>query len=119
MSLEDLCSMFLEAKEAEQLAKENRLDIERQIIEMAKPKLEGTSTKVAGNFKLTTTGKLNRSLDYESYLALALPENLQFVDLKPAINLKRLRAIEMVDPSIVAMCVTTKPAKPSISVEVV
>ncbi len=48
---------------------------------------------------------------------LQLPENMSFVDLKPTINLKNLRMLERIDPDVVAQCVTTKPAKPSIKIE--
>ena len=116
--MEELCRQFLVAKQKEAEAKQVRLSLEKQILERAdETPLEGTKTLVPGGaFKLTITSKLNRKLDLESYENLLLPDNLRFVDYKPTINLKRLRAIEMVDPDLVHSCVTTKPAKPAIKV---
>ena len=42
---------------------------------------------------------------------------MQFVTLKPSIDLFKLRAIEMIDPALVAKCVTVKPAKTAIKIE--
>ena len=119
MNLEKLCGELLEAKEAERIAKDNRLELERQILEKSSLKLEGSASQIVGPFKLTTTGKLTRTLNHEAYLSLGLPENLSFVDYKPSINLKRLRAIEMVDPALAATCITMKPGKTSVKVEVI
>lgn len=116
--MEQLCKQYLKAKAKEAEAKEARLVIEKEIIaNCADAPLEGSKSLVpGGRFKLTVTTKLNRKLDFDAYRAMDLPENIQFVDLKPAINLKKLRAVEMVDPVLVAACVTTKPAKTSIKV---
>ena len=116
--LKDLCSALTIAKAREQLAREEVLRIENEILAtVPNKKLEGTDTFAADGFKVTLTSKLTRKLDFDSYLALNLPENLSFVDLSPKINLKKLRAIEMVDPAIVARCVTVSPAKTSVKVE--
>jgi len=116
--MEKLCQEYLGAKAAEAAAKKVRLDIEKQILaNLADTPLEGSKTIVpGGRFKLTVTAKLSRTLDYDRYRALDLPENIQFVDLKPAINIKKMRAVEMVDPDLVAEVVTVKPAKTSIKI---
>jgi len=116
--MKELCMKFMEAKAREAAAKEERLRAEAELLAAIKPeKIEGTETKATDGFKISVTTKLNRSLDYDRYQALELPENLAFVDLKPSINLKNLRMIERLDPALVAQCITTKPAKPSIKVE--
>jgi len=116
--MKDLCMKFMEAKAREAAAKEERLKVEAELLAAIKPeKLEGTETRATDGFKVSVTSKLSRSLDYDAYQSLGLPENMSFVDLKPAINLKNLRMIERLDPALVAQCVTVKPAKPSIKVE--
>ena len=116
--MKDLCMKYLQAKAREKAAKEERLQIEDALLNEFKPaKDEGTETKAVNGFKVSVTSKLNRVLDYVAYRELDLPENLSFVDLKPEINLKNLRLLEKVDPSIVAACITTKPSKPTIKLE--
>jgi hypothetical protein len=116
--MKEICMKYLEAKSAEQAAKDARLAAEAELISAFGPtKDEGTETKATDGFKVAITTKLNRVLDIDAYQALELPENMAFVDFKPAINLKNLRMIERIDPSLAAQCITTKPAKPSIKVE--
>lgn len=118
IKMKELCMKYLEAKAMEARAKEERLAIEAALLAEFNPsKDEGTETKAVDGFKVSVTSKLNRVLDFEAYRALQLPENLAFVDLKPEINLKNLRILEKVDPSIVAACITTKPSKPTIKLE--
>jgi|GEM_PF-3458780 len=116
--LQDLCVDLIAAKEYAAEAKKEVLRIENLILDLAPEKLEGSQTLPTSGYKITLTHKLTRKLDYDAYRALDLPDNLQFVNLKPAIDLFRLRAIERLDPSLVAQCVTTKPAKTAVKVEV-
>jgi hypothetical protein len=116
--MKDLCMKYMEAKAAEAAAKEERLMAEAALLAAVRPsKLEGTETRATDGFKVSVTSKLSRSLDYDAYRAMDLPENIAFVDMKPTINLKNLRMIERLDPALVAQCVTVKPAKPSIKVQ--
>jgi hypothetical protein len=116
--MKELCMKFMEAKAREAAAKEERLRAEAELLAAVKPsKLEGTETRATDGFKVSVTTKLNRSLDFDAYRAMDLPENMAFVEFKPSINLKNLRMIERLDPALVAQCVTVKPAKPSIKIE--
>ncbi|MGP8337845.1 MAG: hypothetical protein ACT6FC_06395, partial [Methanosarcinaceae archaeon] len=78
-------------------------------------KLEGTTPTAWGSI----TNKLNRKLDYDNYMnnVESLPVECQFVDLKPTINLKRLRIAELVNHSFVDSCITIKPARPTINIK--
>ena len=116
--LQDLCEDLIAAKNYAAEAKTEVLRIENEILKLAPKKLEGSQTLPTPGYKLTITSKLTRTLDYDAYQALDLPENMEFVNLKPSIDLFRLRAIERLDPVMVAQCVTTKPAKTAIKVEV-
>ncbi len=120
--VEQLCRTLIRAKKAEAKAKEKRLVAEATLLAAIPStviKLEGVSTinTFTSHFKITIINKLNRELNFPTYEALNLPENLQFVSFEPKIDLKRLRAVEMVDPKLVASCITTKPAKTSVKVE--
>ena len=79
---------------------------------------EGTVSENHGGFRMSVSYKLKRKLDYENYVALDLPEEMGFVKLDPKIDLKKLRHVEYVDSALVAQCVTSTPAKPSIKIEV-
>ncbi len=116
--MEKLCMELLWAKSQEAHFRGKRLEIEQKIVDavgLTKP--EGTTSRIAGSYKVVVTTKLSRDLDYDKYEALGLPETLQFVDLKPIINMARLRHIEAVDPALVASCITTKPAKTAVKIE--
>ena len=112
-----LCNAWQEAKVAEIAAREKRVNIEAKILELVPSKLEGTETTTRDGYKVAVTTKLTRKLDIEAYQALDLPENLLFVNYKPEIDLKKLKAVEMVDPSLIALCVTSTPAKASLKIE--
>ena len=118
-NMKDLLLNFLIAKSNEDAAREGRIAAEEAIIaKMGNLKLEGTTTKEVENYKVAVTTKLTRTLDYDKYIALDLPSSLRFVDFKPTINLTAYRAALLVNPTI-ALCVTSKPAKTSVKVEVI
>jgi len=118
-NMKDLLQNFLIAKSIEDAAREGRIAAEEAIIkEMGTLKLEGTTTKEVENYKVAVTTKLTRTLDYDKYVSLALPKALQFVDFKPTINLAAYKVASLADPTI-ALCVTSKPAKTSVKVEVI
>ena len=116
--MDELIKAFKKAKAVEQAAKKIRLAAQKDLLNSVKlTKLEGTETFKTNNFELKVSSKLKRTLDFEAYKALELPRNLLFVKLKPTIDLKKLKAIEMVDPAIIEMCVTIKPATPGIQIK--
>jgi hypothetical protein len=118
--MESFITNYLRAKRFEEEAKQVRLAAEARLIAAVNnDKLEGSMTVDTPHFKVSVANKLTRTLDYEAYqsLAASLPETLQFVDMDPKINLTKLRHLEAVDPTIVARCVTVKPAKPSITIK--
>lgn len=120
MRLEELCYSLAEAKDIEDSAKKQRIELEGEIAKIVATKEEGVEKMKAGQFMVSVTSKLTRSLDYEAYRAVeeGIPEGVRCVDMKPALNLKKLRALEMIDPALPAQFITVKPAKPSVKLEV-
>lgn len=114
-----LCNEWQFYKTQEQDAKNKRVAVEDALVYHAPEIEEGTNHLDSEHYKVTVSHKLNRKLDYEAYQAIegSLPEGVRCVDLKPAINLKKLRALEMVDPNLSAQFITTSPAKPSVKIE--
>ena len=119
--LGELCVRLAAAKAKEEEAKIQRIEAEEGIAAILGIKEEGTVKRTVWGYSVTVTTKLTRTLDYEVYRAIedGIPEGVRCVDMKPSLNLKKLRALEMVDPSLPAMFITTKPAKASVKLEVV
>lgn len=115
--LSRLCKEWQAAKAEEISARDKRIKIEDRLLLLVPYKLEGTETTTQDGYKIAVTTKLSRKLDIDAYRALDLPDNLAFVTYRPELDLKRLRAVEMVDPVLVALCVTSFPAKASMKIE--
>lgn len=97
---------------------------EQALLDAVGAKEEGSTTIPVGNYKVTTTGKINRSLDAEAWdqIKTQIPEPLanRLVRYKPDINLREFRYVETNEPdwfAIIAKAVTSKPAKASVKVE--
>jgi hypothetical protein len=112
---------IIELKERESELAAVRKELEDELAANIATKEEGTDTEKTAIYKITVTSKLNRTLDYPAYLAIEndIPEGVRCVRMKPEIDLKKLRAMEMVRPGFSAQFVTSKPAKASVKVEVV
>jgi hypothetical protein len=119
-NLETLVCELEYQRAEEQKAKTERIDLETKIADIVAVKEEGVDTLNVGRFTISVTSKLSRKLNYVAYqdVEASLPEGLRCVDLKPSINMKKLRALELVDPGISAMFITTKPSKAAVKVEV-
>lgn len=119
-----LARHWQEAKEAEAAAKDRRIQVESQITELVGFAEEGTTNAEGNLFKVKTVGKLTRSLD-DKALQLdwdELPDEIKkCVKWKSALDTTKLRALEAMRDDLIpvmAQYMTTKPAKPSVSVEV-
>ena len=118
-----LARYWQEAKEAEAHAKERRLNIETQITELVGVSDEGTTNAEGHLFKVKTVGKLTRSLDDSAIQSDwdKLPDEIKkCVKWKPSLDTKNLRSLESMRGDllpVMAQYMTTKPAKPSVSVE--
>lgn len=118
-----LARFWQEAKEAEAHAKERRLNIETQITELVGFAEEGTTNAEGNLFKVKTVGKLTRSLDDSAIQSDwdTLPDEIKkCVKWKPSLDTKNLRSLEAMRDDlmpVMAQYMTTKPAKPSVSVE--
>ena len=117
---ENIISRIQHLKAQEGLLKIERQGLEAELAAMiGNDKLEGSKSVKFDGYKITVTNKLTRKLDYEAYQTIeeSLPEGVRCVDLKPTLNLKKLRALEAVDPSISAQFITTKPAKAAVTIK--
>ena len=121
MNIEMVAEKIMELKRREAIAKEERAMLEDQLAKEITDRVEGTDSMVAGSYKVTVTSKLTRTLDYPAYQAIEadIPEGVRCVRFKPELDLKKLRAIDAVRPWFSAAFITTKPARPTVKVELV
>lgn len=121
--LDLLAHEWQQMKELEAQARERRIEIEQDIINLVGVQDEGTTNRETSQFKVKTVGKLTRSLDEKAIQADwdNLPDAIKkCIKWKPSLDTKSLRALESMREDLlptVAHYTTTKPAKPSISVE--
>ena len=97
-------------------------ELDKKLIAIIGFEQEGSRTYDAGAFKVTTQGKLNRTVDEVKWAAIEqqIPEHLRPVRTKQVVDLKILRALEMAQPELyrwVCETLVTKPAKTSIKVQ--
>lgn len=125
LDLNSLSDAWLQAKADEQAANARRLDIERAITAMVPgPHEEGSYKLESDRVKVTVAYKLTRTVDSDALRAAwgNLPENVQLAfRWKADADVKKLRAMQELTPTLYARAtafVTAKPAKPSVSVEV-
>ena len=121
MNIEMVADKIMELKRREEIAKTERAMLEEQLAKEISDRVEGTVSLTAGNYKVTVTSKLTRTLDYPAYQAIEndIPEGVRCVRFKPELDLKKLRAMDAVRPGFSAAFITTKPARPSVKVELV
>lgn len=117
-----LKTALIKAKAAENAAKEHRLEIEEAILaHFPKDKQEGSVTNA--DFGISVAYKLTRTVDTDALQSAweKLSANSQKAfKWKADLDLKQYRAIQDLDPASfdqLAVFVTTKPAKPSVSIK--
>lgn len=116
------------AREVERSAQTARLDAEQKLIALASTgtelPTEGTYTERFGALKVSITNKLTRSVDQGALVKVAgqIPDAIgqRLFRWSADVNLRELRYLQANEPAIaatVSACITTKPAKPAVSVE--
>lgn len=117
-----LSRSWLEAKQNEASWREARIALEDSILEITGARPEGSETHTAGEFKVTVTGKMTRTLDADLWESIkdSIPENLRPVTYKPSLDLKGLRYLQNNEPEIYAIAakaIEMKPAKTAITIK--
>ena len=97
-------------------------DIDKKLIAIIGFEQEGSRSMDATHFKVTTQGKLTRTVDEVKWAAIEqqIPEHLRPVKTKQVVDLKILRALEMAQPELyryVCGALITKPATTSIKIQ--
>lgn len=116
--MKELIEQYLEAKTLEQKTKEARLKIETELFSafnFTNP--EGTKTEIFPPYKLSITNNLRRTIDIDKYNSYSWEAEYLFIQMRPEIDMKKLRIAEKLYPKMVANCVTVKPQKPTIKIQ--
>ena len=117
---EETIIKLLKAKDKEVEARENRISIEKELIESCNIDnaiYEGTETFKTENYKIKFVKKLSYNIDEKKLRDFPLHEIHKFIDYKPIVNLKNLRQFQTVKPDIVNSVVSTTPLKTAIKIE--
>ena len=115
-----------EAKNRMELVKQEVLNAELHIIELAGVKDEGSTSHSGKYFKIKTVGKVTRRIDFDALdlLKQKMPEAIlsKVFSYKPTIDVKALRHIELNEPEYyneISRAVIAKPAKVAVSIELI
>lgn len=118
----ELVNQLIQARKAESDANKLRVHIESELIALLGVKAEGSQTHDCGMFRLTITGKLSRTIDWDAYdqVQEKIPLNLRPVKTVRALDERGVKYLQANEPelySILAAAITVKPAKPSVEVK--
>lgn len=112
------------AKSEEAKSRESRISVENKIIDLIGAKEEGSQTTTAYNYKVTTTGKLSRRMNWQQFdqvaATITLPIELLPIKTSREIDVQKLATLEREYPEIyanIAECITVKPMKTAITVK--
>ncbi len=117
----ELSCAWLKAKAEEETAKTRRIEIEETLIVQLGVKTEGAQTHDLGEFKVTVTGVINRTLDKEVWESIKdkLPSEIRPVTYEPKLDIpgvKWLQENQPADYRILAQALTVKPGKTYIKI---
>jgi ATP phosphoribosyltransferase len=121
---ESLCAAWLEAKHAENVARNLRVKIEADLAEAFDVPAEGSKTHRLDNYKLTLTQPVYRKVDETEWLRVAsiIPENLRPVRVKLEADATGCKYLANNEPDMwraIAGAFETKPGKIGVKVEAI
>jgi len=117
----ELSRAWLDAKVAEDAAKSRRIKIEESLIARLGARSEGAKTHDLGEFKVTLTGVINRTLDKDVWEKIKdkLPPEIRPVTYEPKLDVAGVKWLQEHQPNnykILAQALTVKPGKTSVKV---
>jgi hypothetical protein len=123
--IEHLAARIAELKAEEQQANAMRIEAEKQLLaKLGELDAEGTSKFEAGQYQITVRCSVTRAVDREALerIAAQIPEAIakRLFRWKPELDTRELRYVQNNEVElygVLAQAITTKAAKPSISIE--
>ena len=121
-TISTLVAARIAAKQSEDAAVQARRDIDTQLAELLRDpaKTEGTVSQKVDGYKVVATYGMTRKADTEKLQAAwqSLPLTLQCAfRWKPEVSTSELRKLDAAQQLIVSKFIETKPASPSIKIE--
>lgn len=119
--LKQLCTDWLKAKVDEARANKSRLAIEEDIVAIVGKRAEGAQTTEQDGFKVTTTGKVTRKLDWDKWEKVKdqIPANLRPIKTKEELDEKGVKYLQDNEPEIYKLLpIEIKPAKTAVEIKV-
>jgi hypothetical protein len=118
---QDLCRDWLDSNAAEDAAKTRRIEIENALIAQLGAKSEGSKTHDLGEFKVTITGVVNRTLDKEIWETIKdkLPQEVRPVTYEPKLDITGVKWLQEHQPEdyrILAQAMIVRPGKVGVKV---
>lgn len=120
-NLPALCNELLAAKQREAKANAERLAIEDRIVALAGAKPEGSKTTKVEGFKITTTGKMSRKMDWTAWSVVRdkIPEEMRPVRNKQELDEKGVKWLQANRADLYKLLpIEVKPAKTSVEIEI-
>ena len=103
-SVDELAYDLEVAKAGLAVAKQAVEDAETALIAAVPVEEEGSITTASQHYRITTTGKLNRTLDVEKLMDVAtrVPKEIfaRVIRMKPELSLRDLRYVEQNEPDV-------------------
>lgn len=123
--LNDIATRIIGIEEQVSSLEKIKAALQAQLTALVGVKEEGSTTVRTDRFKLTTTGKLNRTVDTDALSKdwLSLPKEAQDAfSWRATVSVKSLHELEKYSPEVacdLAAYITVKPAKASLSIEAI
>ena len=123
MDLKSLSAAWIEAKDAEKLAQDERRLIEDRMLSLIglPEAFEGTESAEAGGYKIKLVGRLNHKIDSDKLQEIAAENGLtdhlsSLFRWKPEINVRSWKAADESVTNALLDAITTTPGRPSFAI---
>lgn len=120
--LDRLAERWLQEKTMEDGCKKRRIQLENEMLPLVAQRPEGQATTLTNHGrKIVLKSRVNRTLDGTELNKIRgqIPESLLPLNVKEVLDTERLRFLQLNEPStyqLISRCITSKPAKPNITV---
>jgi len=111
---------YLAAREAYNLARCALAEAESGLVSQLWMRDDGAKTHKLDGYKVTITGRINRTIDPEKLQELDLPPGMVPVKYRPEIDMGKMRSLREnhpIDYLKFSACMIATPGKPSVSVK--
>ena len=120
-TLKDVLATWMQAKEDERKAIEHRRSLDKMIQDMLPAIYEGSISKTEGDYKATVIYKLDRKFNTPALQAAwhTIPERAHSaLKWKADLSVSAFRTLSEDDKALIGKFMTTKPASPTVTVEI-